>query len=475
MMNSLVTRLLCGLGVLLATAVVASAEPVVDVAALVQAVASAKQGDTVEIGPGEFVLAAPLQPGEGVTLRGSGAGKTTLRAGDDWRAPFDKRPDNETDFRTAERDAYLIDLGDDRSGIRIQDMTLVGPALHGAIYGNAADGLQLSGLEVREFGWSGVRLFRSKNVTIRDNTFTDAGGRVDKTTGGAMFLTYLSDSTIANNRITKTQPDRHVFGIKGREVRRTRIHHNTIGVSFAIEFPFENDYGVEIDHNYLAGVVSIPKHGGGLEKLNDRPIEAGQAFHIHHNIFTKSYSIEGPRNGVEIDHNVFIFKPEDDGGNLISIFGSDFKRVIPGPLSFHDNLVKNPGRGILWSDLPHDRLSFVRNRIVADETTPSQHPEGLFGFRPAKGNAATDLLTVEIRGNSIEVLGSSRDLLRSKEAAAAQIENNKLQNVGDATSYHNPAGTEAPGPAEPLKFDAGVDGEYSVDGFDIELAAKSDE
>ncbi len=123
-----------------------------------------------------------------------------------------------------------------------------------------------------------------------------------------------------------------------------KVHHNTIETNLSIEFAHENDEDVEIDRNILLGCVSITKHSGGALPEN------GKTFHIHHNYFTTSYVIEFPRNGAEIDHNLFDLRELEDGGNLISGFGGV---ASPGPAGFHNNLVSNPGRGVVWIERAH--------------------------------------------------------------------------------------------------------------------------
>jgi hypothetical protein len=61
-----------------------------------------------------------------------------------------------------------------------------------------------------------------------------------------------------------------------------------------------------------------PGKAGGHYGIKGR---GGANIHIHHNYFTTSYAIEFPRNNVEIDHNLFDFDVQQDGGNLISGFG----------------------------------------------------------------------------------------------------------------------------------------------------------
>ena len=268
-----------------------------------------------------------------------------------------------------------------------------------------------------------------------------------------MFVTWMTDSEIAHNRISRTKLGReHAhYGIKGRGGRRIHIHHNTIGVNFSIEFPFESADRFRIDHNILHGVVSIPKYAGGNVP------ESGRTFHIHHNYFTTSYAIEFVRNGVEIDHNLFDFDVDRDNGNLISGFG---KAPASGPAIFHNNLVSNPGRGVIWINEPYDNLT-VRNNHIVSRTTATPRKEGLFGL-----NGKSDFSTIQILDNIIECQGQTRPLLRSDESCQAVIENNMLTNVSDTDRYRNVRTAARPGPQEPLKFTCGVHGELTVDGWE---------
>ena len=207
--------------------------------------------------------------------------------------------------------------------------------------GNDCDGLELYNIEFNDFLWSSVRTFRMGDARIHDNLFIDAGGKYGRKTGGALFMTWTSDSEFWNNTVRKTEgQERIFFGFRGRKAQHCRFHHNTILVNFSIELSHENDQFITIDHNYLAGTVSIPKFGGGTFPENETN------FHFHHNYFTTSYALEWARNGVEVDHNLFDFDTKQDVGNLISNFGAE---AAEGFTRFHDNLIKNPGRGLFWT------------------------------------------------------------------------------------------------------------------------------
>ena len=438
------------------------AAPVKDTAELLKAVAEATPGSTVEIAEGKFELSAPLEVKPGTTLKGAGAEKTIITHAAGWKANPKSLPDPETNFKKFDKSGYLMILQEKGDGITISDMTLTGSQVHGGIYGWGNKKLHLHDLRFESFMYCGFRSYQTEEAKIHDCVFVDAGQRWERgkpglkggITGGGIFVIWIKDSEIYNNRFldTKAEKNLHYYGIKGRQGKRVRIHHNTIETNFSIEFAHENDEDVEIDHNILLGCVSIPKNGGGSVP------ESGKTFHIHHNYFTTSYSIEFPRNGAEIDHNLFDFDVEKDGGNLISGFGGV---AAPGPTSFHNNLVSNPGRGVMWIERAYNGMEIRNNHIIA-RTTAEPRKDGLFGF-----SGKSDFSTHVFRDNIVECEGTARPLFRNDESGKSKIANNKLVNVSDTARYENPVEGRKPGLEEPLKFRCGVDDEMEVDGWDF--------
>jgi hypothetical protein len=425
---------------------------------LVSAVNNGAANDVVEVAPGTYVLSAPLKPKAGMTIRGAGAGSTTLTAATGWNPGTATLPDNGTSASTVMRSAYLFSFDDNTHDVTIRDMKLTAPQLHGALFSNNSDRLELSGLHLQSFLWSGVRTFGMDDAVIRDNTFVDAGGAVSGGKGGAMYLSYVKTSEIYNNRITKSPGASDFFGIKGRQARNVRIHHNTIDTpTFSIELPHEHDYYVEIDHNYLASAISIPKNGGGGTIPS-----GGYTFHIHHNYFRKSYSLEWAHNGVEVDHNLFDFATTEDGGNLITNFAGSSGTPSNGWTRFHNNLIKNPGRGLYNSNgMIYNNIEFYNNHVIGN-TTVTPRTEGMFGLP-----TGTDFSTIRIRDNLFQFNGQSRPLFRNSASYASQISNNTLTNVSDAGLYANPNTGATRGPTAPLNFAVGVGGEYTVSGWTI--------
>lgn len=440
--------------------------PLATTAALVAAVRDADEGATIEIAAGTFELEVPLEPKARMTLKGAGLDKTIITHAASWKPSTKTLPDPEMKTQGMDTHAYLIRLKDKAAGITISALTLRGPQLHGAIFGWQNAGLHLHHLRIQKTLWSGIRTFSMKGAKIHDCEFIDAGGRWSKgepgekggITGGAIFAIWMADSEIYDNRFLRTRMGKaeEFYGIKVRQGKRCRIHHNTIETNFSIEFPFENDEEVEIDHNICHGTISIPKHAGG-------PVpQSGRTFHIHHNWMRDTYSIEFVRNGVEIDHNLFDFDVEKDHGNLISGFGN---ADAQGPATFHNNLVSNPGRGVIWINEVFNHLE-VRNNHIVTRTTATPRKDGLFGFNPK-----CDFKTITIRDNVIECQGEPRPLLRAKESYEARVQNNTLTNVLDVENYENSQADRPVGLEKALKFECGVHGEFIVEGWKVRPSA----
>jgi hypothetical protein len=454
--------------ILTALAGLACAGDAVDTtAALVAAVRDGAAGATITIAPGTYELTAPLEPKAGMTITGAGIDKTIITHVATWKPSTKTLPDPEMTTKGMDTQAFLIRIQDKAADVAISGLTLRGPQLHGAIYGWESTNLHVHHVRIQDTLSCGIRTFGLKGAKILDCEFIDAGGRWDRgepgmkggITGGAIFSIWMSETEIANNRFTRTQmgPADEFYGIKGRQGKRCHIHHNTILVNFSMEFPFENDEDIEIDHNVCDGTISIPKHAGG-------PVpKSGSTVHLHHNWMRHGYSVEFVRNGVEIDHNLFDFELKEDGSNLISGFGNV---PAPGPAKFHNNLIKNPGRGVIWINEPYNHFE-IRNNHIITNTTPTPRKEGLFGF-----NDKCDFSTFTVRDNIIECIGQARPLMRNQQSYGSVIQNNVLTNVADTDKYENKKTDAKAGLEAPLKFTCGARDEFTVDGWKAGPTAK---
>ncbi|MGD1843224.1 MAG: right-handed parallel beta-helix repeat-containing protein [Thermonemataceae bacterium] len=431
---------------------VANTVVVKNTSALMKAVNEGKEGDIVHIKAGTYYLKKSLKPKNGMILKGDGIGKTILKGHSDWKPSTNNLPEH-VDSDKVNASAYLINLGYGTPGVNISQMTLQGPQLHGGIYGNNCDQLKVFQVKIQDFLWCGIRTYRMDGAAIYSNTFVDAGGKFGNSTGGGIYVTWVKASNFYNNHFSRSSNSKRPFyGIKGRQGYNCRIYQNTIRVNFSIEFPHEHDENMEIDHNYITGTVSIPRHEGG------KVPPSGSTFHIHHNYFTSSYAIEGSRNGLEINNNLFDFSTDKDHGNLVS----SWTPKSPGPVKFHDNYIKNPGRGIFWTTHVYNGVSFYNNHVITN-TTITPRTEGLFGL-PKE----TNFSTIKIFNNIIECKGTARPLMRNTESYKAVIHNNKLTNVKDKGKFKNASTGNTKGPRGDGKFSCGVNGAYKVNRWSIQ-------
>ena len=125
--------------------------PVTSNDSLTVAVAAAVPGSVIAIAAGTYRLDKPLIVPTGVALVGAGVGKTILTHAPEWQAATATLPDPETDFRKFDDSGYLIHLAAKASNISLSRMTLVGPGLHGAIYGWENRKVLLSELRFEDF------------------------------------------------------------------------------------------------------------------------------------------------------------------------------------------------------------------------------------------------------------------------------------------------------------------------------------
>jgi hypothetical protein len=177
-----------------------------------------------------------------------GCHQTIITHATTWKPSTTTLPDPEMKTKGMDTYAYLVRMVDKAADITLSNMTLRGPQLHGAVYGWGNQNLHLDRVRIQDTLWAGVRTFKMTNAKIHDCEFIDAAGRWKRggqpgvdggITGGAIFTIWMTDSEISHNRFVRTQMDKadEFCGIKGRQGRRCRIHHNTIEVDFSIEFP----------------------------------------------------------------------------------------------------------------------------------------------------------------------------------------------------------------------------------------------
>ena len=151
-----------------------------------------------------------------MTLTGAGIGKTIVTHVADWSPPTTTLPDPEMKTEGMDTQAYLFRLKYKASGVTISGMTLRGPQLHGAIFGQRNHDLHLHHLRIEDTLWTGIRTFAMQRARIHDCEFIDAGGCWQRgkpgvkggITGGAIFSIWMKDCEISHNRFLRTQMDK---------------------------------------------------------------------------------------------------------------------------------------------------------------------------------------------------------------------------------------------------------------------------
>jgi hypothetical protein len=128
-----------------------------------------------------------------------------------------------------------------------------------------------------------------------------------------------------------------------------------VEVKNAPKGPDDNEYGVEIDHNYATRWISIPKSGQSAN-----PTKEGHEYTlwIHHDLLTDSYTIEGPRNHLRLSHNYI--RIEKTGGRLYTHHGGRNH----GPVWIHHNVVENVDRALIWMNQGLAQNIHVYNNTV---------------------------------------------------------------------------------------------------------------
>jgi nitrous oxidase accessory protein len=116
---------------------------------------------------------------------------------------------------------------------------------------------------------------------------------------------------------------------------------------------------------------------------------------------------------------------------------------------------------VIWINEVFNNLE-VRNNHVICRTTKTPRKDGLFGFNPK-----CDFRTITMKDNLIECVGEPRPLLRCAESYEAVLENNRLVNVADADRLKNPSTGRTVGLQQPLRFECGVKGEFTVVGWKL--------
>lgn len=317
----------------------------------------------IHVLPGTYIATRTAYPKNGIAIVGrqpEGPDVSRIMASPDW--PLKPLVDPEGHEGMEE---YLIAASAKRpdgswhpvKGMTVSNLELCSDPkrrITGAIYCRDGTGVKWQYLRVHDFRWNGLRCEFSKQVEIQHCHIEDASTEVLPSREGGLIRTrWLEDARIHHNRIIAKKTSG--YGYKGGGHTKVRFDHNFVDTNyFAYESPFEDEFEVDLDHNYLTRCISIPRDSG----VDPKTKGFKYGYRIHHNYLTDSYTIEGPRGYLEFDHNwVHV---ENKGGRVYSHHGAH----STGPIWIHHNIIENVAINLIWMNEGRiDNMNVVNNTI----------------------------------------------------------------------------------------------------------------
>lgn len=328
---------------------------------------------TIKVGPGTFTATRTARPKAGVSIVGSGRGgdgATRIVADAGWKLVS-------AEVLPKPADEFLIAVAKAK-GVAVRDLELASPPDHrvsGAVYATGAEGLVLDNLALREFRWAALYLEHSSKLDVGYCDIENGATDKDKFHTGAVRSRWLKDSEIHHCRVVTAVGKEYGYKAGGHE--NVQFHHNYVEVQgeFAVESAHENEYGLDIHHNYLNRCISVPKSGQGDDPTK-RKFE--YSVRIHHNLLTDSYTVEGPRNHLRLDHNYI--RIEKTGGRVYTHHGG----VNHGPVLIDHNVVENLDRAFVWKNRDVAEKITVENNTVFCADAGTRAAPVIDGFTDAK-------------------------------------------------------------------------------------------
>jgi hypothetical protein len=325
----------------------------------------------IHVLPGEYVAVRTAYPKNGVAIIGrqpEGPDVSRILASPNWELKPLVDPEGHEGM-----EEYLIAASAKRpdgswlpvTNLRVANLELCSPPEHritGAFYCRDGTNVKLERLRVHDFRWNGLRVEFSNHVEIHHCHLEDASTQVlPHREGGLIRTRWLEDSRIHHNRIIAKKTAG--YGYKGGGHTKVRFDHNFVDTNyFAFESPFEDEYHVDLDHNYMTSCISIPRDSG------NNPADKGfeYSYHIHHNYLTDSYTVEGPRGYMRFDHNwVHVKRP---GGRIYTHHGAHSS----GPIWIHHNIIENVSINLIWMNEGRvDNMHVMNNTIFCADNGSS--------------------------------------------------------------------------------------------------------
>jgi hypothetical protein len=376
--------------------------------------------NTIKLGAGTFQEMTVSRVKTGVAIVGNGdtgASRTTVLAPSAWNFLADGCGNNFDGYIIRAQNAQCVTIRD----IEFRDE--FNADTNGAIIiEGGSHWAHIHRVSVADFRYAGIYVRLSNGYDIHDSYFENASGAnyCDASELASITTLWTSSGQIHDNQFFTLNG--HGYGVRARGGTQTRIFNNVFDGdgNFDIEIAHENEFGVEIFNNFNWGPVSLPKSGD-----NANPNPAGYTYSIraHHNISASSYTFEGPRGFVEIDHN---FSNQSRGQGR---FYQDHGGNVSGPFWIHHNVVENVSLNFVWVVGPKPNIHIYNNTVYDDG-------KNLFSFIDIWDSASTGCV---IKNNIFVNPGPVTQLVTSPIRSSFDITNNVV--IGADISWL-PAGTD---------------------------------
>lgn len=349
---------------------------------------------SIQLSAGTFQETEASRPAAGLTIRGNGrdgANKTTVLAPTTWTTtpipgqfPTDT---SESELKLTyyamrssggpgDTDGCLIIFSSPSSPAKnvltVRDLELVNNAsAYCAILAGGPNAstknsdVTIHDVSIRGFKYAGILLWQTINPQIYNCYVENSNlhpSLVDASHLGNITLESISGGAVHDNEIVSTTGPG--YGYRGRGHTGTLIYNNTFDIRgiFDIEVAHDVEHGLQIFNNSFKKAVSFPRNTGA----QPAPVAPySYSIRIHNNVSTASYTFEGSRSYVEIDHNYVPVStdPNRYRGRFYDDFGSSGS---PGPVWIHHNVVERADRGFIRT-AGTDRNFFVTHNTVTIE------------------------------------------------------------------------------------------------------------
>ncbi len=443
--------------------------------------------NTIQLGAGTFVVNQRARLKKGWTLNGQGhaGGTTTTVTNAESFVSSGDRCHNQ--LKDVPLDDYML------AGSGLEDVTISNiiftssqnQPLDGALFFKYGQRIELYNLLIKDFSWNGLLFYATKEVEVHHAFFTDAS--YAKNCGywsGGMRTQYMKDLTVHHCEFKTTKGGG--YGYKGAEHERAKfyenIFHNNVskgpndGRSFDFESAHEFEYELEIYNNTFNGMVSVPR--GGSQSLTHHADNAKKfqySIRIHDNTFYGSGGVEGPRGHLEIDHNYFVQKWNNDG-RVYEVHGG----ANDGPVYIHHNVAECSMGFVFKKEQLDENMFIYNNTVYLINSTRNNFPTSFLEVSGGVSNWKVKNNVIFTQDSPSNGISFSRGSLPTTGLVLSNNVVSQIPNAPSSIAKHNPElalsgnkpeGYYTPASASSYVVDQGTDVGFAFQGNAPDIGA----